>query len=216
MNRRSFLKILGVGVATVAAAPLITPTTAPLFVPSNRLDFGVPRTIVTATEMSPTAFFLDNPNTTLKSQGWPGYGWQIVPFPGQVVPMTLLWDEFGPPGWQQFGRQKVPAGTTLLVDATTAERWVHHNVAAPAASAPLSLQQESAKRLAEKRQKDARAAVEWEPWPSQEYAPSERHYAPPKDDPVLSMWTRFMAKAKSGGQALQFDDEFFTVTEGMA
>lgn len=48
MNRRSFLKLLGATATAAVAAPIITPTaSAPLYIPSQRLDYGVPRGLVT-------------------------------------------------------------------------------------------------------------------------------------------------------------------------
>jgi hypothetical protein len=131
ITRRSFLKILGGTAAAAVAAPLITPAAAgPLFIPSQNLDMGVPRSILTATEMptpKPTAYFVTG-DVGLRQLN---------------IPMLLVHDEFRPPGWQQYGREKVPAGTTLLVDRPTAERWVEHGVGTPGPAAPLELQEAS-------------------------------------------------------------------------
>jgi hypothetical protein len=128
------LKILGGTAAAAVAAPLITPASAaPLYIPSQNLDMGVPRQILTATDMSLAEWLI------------PDADYDICTVP---VPMLLVHDEFRPPGWQQYGQQRVPAGTTLLVDRPTAERWVTHGVGTPGPGAPLALQEASAKRQA--------------------------------------------------------------------
>jgi hypothetical protein len=100
---------------------------------------GVPRQILTATEMPTT--LTTWANTFLNAE-------ELSFF--DEIPMLLVHDEFSPPGWQQFGRQRVPAGTTLMVDRPTAERWVTHGVGTPGPGAPLDLQDASAKRWAAK------------------------------------------------------------------
>lgn len=151
MNRRSFLKILGGSAAAVVAAPLITPSVGPLFIPPERLDMGVPRQILTATEL---------PKAPAPDMLIDMVGMRTAP-----IPMLLVQDEFSPPGWQQYGREKVPAGTTLLVDRTTAERWVKHGVGTPGPAAPMDLQEASAKRQAERRT----SMLTWETsWPAPE------------------------------------------------
>lgn len=134
MQRRSFLKLLAGTTVAAIAAPLITPSVGPLFIPPERLDMGVPRAILTATEM-PLGPWIE----PVVQERWTA---------GDTVPMLLVQDEFSPRGWQQFGRQKVPAGTTLLVDRETAERWVKHGVGTPGSGAPLELQEAAAARQA--------------------------------------------------------------------
>jgi hypothetical protein len=48
LDRRSFMKRLGGGLLAIAAAPLVVPSRAPVFIPSDRLEMGVPRPIATA------------------------------------------------------------------------------------------------------------------------------------------------------------------------
>jgi hypothetical protein len=132
------LKLLGAGAAAAVAAPLITPAAAaPLFIPSQNLDMGVPRQILTATEMPTTLTTWTN--TFLNAE-------ELSFF--DEIPMLLVHDEFSPPGWQQFGRERVPAGTTLMVDRPTAERWVENGVGTPGPGAPTDLQEEAAQRQA--------------------------------------------------------------------
>lgn len=137
VSRRGFLQRLGLGVAAIAVAPVlprIAPA-APLFVPPARLDMGVPRAILTASGM-PLGPWLE----PVVTGAWAG-----------SVPMLLVHDEFQPPGWQQFGRPRVPAGTTLMVDRATAERWIGSGVGTAGPLAPLDLQEASAQRWAAKR-----------------------------------------------------------------
>lgn len=145
-NRRSFLKILGGAAAAAVVAPIIAPqttlalpSTAPLFIPSKNLDMGVPRRILTATEM-PTA-----------SDPW------LIPESVQreiidaqmrkTIPMLLLQDNY----ISDYGG-RLKAGHEVLVDRVTAARWVDHGVAAPGPNAPRDIQELSAKRIAEQRQ----------------------------------------------------------------
>lgn len=76
MNRRSFLKLLGGTTVAAVAAPLITPSTAPLFIPPERLDMGVPRRILTATELPPRPW-----RTTLTTPDGVTYTTRVVPMP---------------------------------------------------------------------------------------------------------------------------------------
>jgi hypothetical protein len=45
IGRRGFLGLLGGAAAAVVAAPSVTQAAAPLFIPAERLDMGVPRTL---------------------------------------------------------------------------------------------------------------------------------------------------------------------------
>lgn len=183
LGRRSFLKILGGAAAATVAAPLIKPVSAaPLFVPAQHLDMGVPRRILTATELPPSTSMLT---------------WQNTMIGPEEVQMLLLHDEFSPPYWQQYGREKVPAGTTLLVDRETADRWVKHGVAAPGPSAPRDLQETAAARLAEKRARDHdpwRDGQTWRPiLATVEQMPSA--VVAYRDDVLAAMIERAQAKA---------------------
>jgi hypothetical protein len=105
------------------AAPLIKPAeialaqpAAPLFVPAQNLDMGVPRRILTATAM-PTltveqvaAQIRDDATITTTRMG-------------RTVPMLLLHDEY----LTEYGG-RLKAGSTLLVDQKTADRWVEYGV----------------------------------------------------------------------------------------
>lgn len=192
MQRRTFLKLLGGTAAATVAAPIITPATGPLYIPAERLDYGVPRQIVTAQAMP-----LGEPSLAPFIEPVRQSAWAT----GTAVPMTLLWDEFRPPHWQQFGREKVPAGTTLLVDESTARRWIKYGVAAAAPSAPVAFQNESAKRLAEKKQREEfafRASDGWT-WPdSDDTRPSVPAAVQPRMNRADSQaaWDAMIARAE--------------------
>jgi hypothetical protein len=107
LDRRAFLKSLGsVGLA-VAAAPLIVPTAAPLFIPSDRLEMGVPRRLAAAIAS--------------------GRGPDALS-PG-AVPMRLNQDEF----LLEWGG-RLPAGSIVMVDERTARRWITNRIGAPTES----------------------------------------------------------------------------------
>lgn len=143
MKRRSFLKILTGAAAAVVAAPAIgqgmprpalaqPAVSAPLYIPPQHLDYGVPRQIVTARSMSEVAPVAD--------------AYAEMQHPLGEIPMLLRQAEYLP----GFGG-KLPAGSTVMVDRVTADRWVANHVAVPAPSAPRELQDQSAKLLAERR-----------------------------------------------------------------
>lgn len=143
MNRRSFLKILGGAATAAVAAPLlppapkiVTPASAPLFVPPARLDFGVPRRIVTATELPP----LD------AADFWDQVEPMIAQRIGERMSMLLLQSEF----MTQYGG-KLAAGSEVLVDPVTAERWLQNGIAVPGHSAPQDVQARDAARVARMR-----------------------------------------------------------------
>lgn len=46
LSRRSFLKLGGAAAAAAIAAPVIEQVTAPLFIPAERLELGVPRALI--------------------------------------------------------------------------------------------------------------------------------------------------------------------------
>ena len=151
ISRRTFLKLLGAGAVAVAAAPLLEQAvpvfaqpSAPLFIPPQNLDMGVPRQILTATELPVSGWF--EPVV----QGDRAAGVDFI----EAIPMLLAQDEFRPPGWQQYGQPRVPAGTTLLVDRATAERWIAYGVGTPGPKAPVDLQEAAVRR-------QATSAVSW-------------------------------------------------------
>jgi hypothetical protein len=107
IDRRTFLKRIGGGLLAVAAAPLIVPTSAPLFIPSDRLEMGVPRGLSEA----------------LRSVRLPAQ------FTFGSVPVRLTRDEFS----MEWGGRLV-AGSTVLIDEATARRWTAVGVAVPTES----------------------------------------------------------------------------------
>lgn len=160
LGRRSFLKILGGTAAAAVAAPIIAPQTnlvapvaAPLFVPARNLDMGVPRRILTATEMPPPQAF-PQPFIPEAVQR------EIIDAQmRKTIAMLLLQDNYIP----EYGG-KLRAGHEVLVDQTTAYRWVRHGVAAPGPNAPRDLQMDSAKRIAERQDRqrsDPRDGTIW-------------------------------------------------------
>lgn len=146
IGRRGFLKILGGTAAAAVAAPLITPAQgivrpgmAPLYVPPQNLDYGVPqRSLSLSTDIEAAK------RTTTIS-------WKNVFLDAEEiavrVPMLLRQSEFIP----EFGG-KLPAGAEVMVDQMTADRWVRNHVAVPGSNAPRDLQEQSAKRLAARSQ----------------------------------------------------------------
>jgi hypothetical protein len=107
IDRRTFLKRIGGGLLAVAAAPLIVPTSAPLFIPSDRLEMGVPKALA----------------QTLASGRPPA-----EPMRG-AVPMRLNQDEFS----LEWGG-RLPAGSVVTVDEVTARRWIDNRIGAPTES----------------------------------------------------------------------------------
>lgn len=158
MNRRGFLKRLGLGAAAVVASPLITPAekvlalpSTPLYVPSQRLDFGVPtQRLIMSTDIEAAKRVVRPPLADAPADG--------------SIPMLLVHDEFRPPGWQQFGSPRVPAGTTLLVDRATAERWIERGVGTAGTAAPPGLQEASVKRWSARHRSEMESPV----WDSDE------------------------------------------------
>jgi hypothetical protein len=106
IDRRTFLKRIGGGLLAVAAAPVLLPTSAPLFIPSDRLEMGVPRRLAAA----------------IASGTPPGASlWG--------VPMRLNQDEFS----MEWGG-RLPAGSIVTVDEVTARRWIDNRIGAPTES----------------------------------------------------------------------------------
>lgn len=118
MDRRTFLKVLGGTAAGVAAAPLVTGTTGPLFIPAKNLDFGVPtRGLILSTPeyvLEPPPFSFDQAFEEDR----------IIFGTQKTVPMMLLHDNYIP---EHGGRLK--AGSIVWEDEATAGRWGKHNVA---------------------------------------------------------------------------------------
>jgi hypothetical protein len=107
IDRRTFLRRIGGGLLAVAAAPVLVPTAAPLFIPSDRLEMGVPRRLAAA----------------IASGRGPG-----ALSPG-AVPMRLNQDEFS----MEWGG-RLPAGSVVTVDERTALRWIANRIGAPTES----------------------------------------------------------------------------------
>lgn len=128
MNRRGFLKRLGGAGLALVAAPLILPSVpalarpvpaAPLYIPSDRLDFGVPSEIVRAPEITHAA--------TQKAIGQAVQRTETIRQTRMGnVPVTLRQSEF----MAEWGG-KFPSGSTLYVDEVTAVRWTRNRVAVP-------------------------------------------------------------------------------------
>ncbi len=149
VSRRGFLKLLGAGAAAIVAAPIlgemapkiVTPTpSAPLFVPSERLDFGVPtqRLVMSADvdkAVRETAMLRADEDTASRKMA-------------DSVPMLLLLDNYMP----KYGG-KLKAGTEILADRETARRWMAFNVAVPAPSAPSDMQDAYVRRDQDERNK---------------------------------------------------------------
>ena len=148
MNRRTFLKTIGIGASVLMAAPILsTPVskialpTAPAIIPPARLDFGVPtQRFMTATEMPASAIHM-----------WDVIAKQVLAdtdydlWATRNIPMLTL--EYG---WFDGYGGKLPAGSQIMVDRTTAERWVSHGVAVPGPQAPADLQIRAARHMPER------------------------------------------------------------------
>lgn len=186
MNRRGFLKLLGGTVVAAIVAPAVpkiaTPTNAPLFVPSQHLDFGVPtQRLVTAREAASANM------AHLWEQRVSAYAAQrAVDGQHRTIPMLLIQDEYLP----QYGG-KLKAGAQVMVDRVTAERWTENRIAAPGSGAPRDLQDIAAK-----------AAAEREIWQHDRWT---RPVPQPHDDhDVLLTWEGFAASAiGTGADALR-------------
>lgn len=204
MNRRSFLKVLGGAATALVAAPILTPPSAPLFIPSQNLDYGVPSgRLATASSIS----------TQTLQQLWDR---GVARRADGTVPMLLRQSEFLP-----WAGGKLPAGSVVMVDRETADRWIANDIAVPGPSAPYAMQTVSAKRLAERQQRantmswdnvylDAEELAVIAPVPAVlvKEAPSARLMA----EHLIRQASRF----KPSGEPLRFDDDEFLVPEGMA
>lgn len=147
---------MGAATAVVAPSLLLPPTkvlaqpSAPLFVPAQNLDMGVPRHIFTATEMPkalPAAFIPEAVQRKI-----------IDNVMGRSIPMLMLQDNFS----TQYGG-RIKAGAEVLTDRETADRWIRFNVATPGPSAPKDLQLRSAQRMMERKAMQRRApAFDWQ------------------------------------------------------
>lgn len=157
IGRRSFLKILGGTAAAAVAAPIIAPQTAlalpssaPLFVPAANLDFGVPTgRLSLSTDVAAAA------KQAIRDGARQAYA------DVESISMLLLQDNYIP-----WAGGKVKAGTEITVDRETADRWVKHGVAAAGMNAPRDLQMDSAKRLAERRERAEQRRLEEASWQS--------------------------------------------------
>lgn len=174
MNRRSFLKRIGLGVAAVAAAPalslpsreIVTRPSAPLFVPSERLDYGVPtQRLVLSTN-------IEQAIQTKQWTGGVGVDYRAadgvyVRTDGYAIPMLLKEDNY----LREYGG-RLRAGAQIMVDRTTALRWTARGVAVPGPSAPRDIQERSAQREAERAQRQRET---WDPsWTWGDMAAGER------------------------------------------
>ena len=123
IQRRDFLKILGGTAAAAIIAPVVpkilTPS-APLFVPAQRLDFGVPtQRLIGAREAASSDVARLWQAQVARTQEMRDLR--------DHVPMILLQDNY----ISEYGG-RLQAGSTLLVDQTTADRWIEHRIAVPA------------------------------------------------------------------------------------
>jgi hypothetical protein len=213
LSRRSFLKILGGTAAAAVAAPILPASAGPLFVPAERLDFGVPRQIVTAQSVTVgeiTALWEQQARTFDQAQASARMA--------RTVPMTLLQNEY----LHEWGGS-LAAGSTILVDQVTAERWATNGVAVAGAAAPREIQERSAKVQAERRaMREERAADASSWWAAEKDDGSSnlinagRGARVVPTDEIEALFRRQIAKAKRTGAELRFDDAEFAVPEGYA
>jgi hypothetical protein len=205
VTRRSFLKILGATAAAAAVAhPVLTTPAAsagaPLFVPAERLDFGVPREIATARSLD-TQEVKDlwqqhvNRFDEARSRA----------IMGDSVPMTLVQDEF----LLEWGG-RLAAGSTVMVDPVTAYRWIAGGVGVAAAGAPMELRNESVRVQGERqRERDKRA----ESWPFPEHDDDEHELSlnfgrgRVADDEIQALFRKHIARnSRRDGEAGRWFD----------
>ncbi len=142
VSRRGFLKLLGAAGAALVTAPtlveaapkLITPVpSAPLFVPSERLDFGVPtQRLVLSSDVSKAVRETEHLRESSE---------QAERRVSEQVPMLLLQDNYIP----EYGG-KLKAGAEIMVDNETAKRWMVFNVAVPSPNASAVEQRQYVER----------------------------------------------------------------------
>lgn len=113
-GRRTLLKVGG--------GALIAAVAAPLFIPSDRLDFGVPRQISTDTLTARHIQELWHRST----ERFEASRRAALTVSRDTLPMLLVHDEFM---FERGGR--LAAGTRLLVDQATSDRWIEYGVAVP-------------------------------------------------------------------------------------
>jgi hypothetical protein len=96
-SRRSFLRGLGGGLLAIAAAPLVVPSRAPVFIPSDRLEMGVPRPIAAAPAiempaelrlpaLNPHAYFVSGDNGLVR---WSTMTWKNVFMQAEDIGLIL-------------------------------------------------------------------------------------------------------------------------------
>ncbi|HEY5990153.1 MAG TPA: hypothetical protein VIV12_27770 [Streptosporangiaceae bacterium] len=122
MRRRQFLKLIGGASTAVLAAPLLARASTPLYIPAARLDYGVPKQLIVP----------DHQIVNVNDLIWDELVRISADGESRIastlsVPMLLLHDEYMA---ERGGRLK--AGSVLLVDQRTAERWTTNRVAVPA------------------------------------------------------------------------------------
>ena len=148
LGRRGFLKgIVGLGAAAVAA-PLITPATtlaapvaAPLYVPPQNLAYGVPTgRLSLSTDVQAAVQWSEIQGPLSEAIGRRLHE--------RTIPMLLLQNEFLV---EHGGR--LPAGSEVMVDRQTADRWLRNAIATAGPSAPADLQVASARMLAERQER---------------------------------------------------------------
>lgn len=143
-GRRAFLKTAG--------AALVTAVAAPLFIPSDRLDFGVPRAVSTETLTSGEIQALWG-RYVERFDGLQQRATQRIV--GQV-PMLLVQNEY----MTTYGG-KLAAGSRVLVDQATSDRWLAYGVAVPDRGHPQYGQPLPERRNPDERGYGTASALSW-------------------------------------------------------
>lgn len=129
VSRRGFLQRLGIGAIAVTVAPdIIKQAAAPLFIPSERLDFGVPKPVLVlpdAQEMTDLALAMLKEKTAYLAE-YDRASRDAGALTGKI-PMVMLQTTFYPSAGGRLWE-----GSTAYVDEKTAGRWVDYGIAAPA------------------------------------------------------------------------------------